>query len=159
MTRLILVRHGQSTWNAQGRIQGWADPPLDDTGQEQARRLAQRLAAEEHTISALYSSPLLRARQTAEALVREAGYTAMIELLPELGPDAEAIDVLHALAEHGVTEGHALLVGHMPLLGTLAGLLAREPLAFQPAQLARIECAEGARAGGGTLVLTVDPLG
>jgi broad specificity phosphatase PhoE len=68
MTRLILVRHGQSTWNAQGRIQGWADPPLDDTGQEQARRLAQRLAAEEHTISALYSSPLLRARQTAEAI-------------------------------------------------------------------------------------------
>jgi len=68
LTRLILVRHGQSTWNAQGRIQGWADPPLDDTGQEQARRLARRLAAEEHNISALYSSPLLRARQTAEAV-------------------------------------------------------------------------------------------
>lgn len=68
MTRLFLVRHGQSTWNAEGRIQGWADPPLDETGHEQARRLAVRLAAEEHGISALYSSPLLRARQTAEAV-------------------------------------------------------------------------------------------
>jgi broad specificity phosphatase PhoE len=68
MTKLILVRHGQSTWNAQGRIQGWADPPLDETGHEQARRLALRLAAEEHGISAIYSSPLLRARQTAEAV-------------------------------------------------------------------------------------------
>ena len=68
MTRLILVRHGQSTWNAQGRIQGWADPPLDEAGQEQARQLAHRLAAEEQNISALYSSPLLRARQTAEAI-------------------------------------------------------------------------------------------
>jgi broad specificity phosphatase PhoE len=68
MTRLLLVRHGQSTWNAQGRLQGWADPPLDETGQEQARWLARRLAAEEQNISAIYSSPLLRARQTAEAL-------------------------------------------------------------------------------------------
>jgi broad specificity phosphatase PhoE len=68
MTRLFLVRHGQSTWNAQGRIQGWADPPLDETGHEQARRLALRLAAEEHGVSAIYSSPLLRARQTAEAV-------------------------------------------------------------------------------------------
>jgi len=68
MTRLLLVRHGQSTWNAQGRIQGWADPPLDETGHEQARRLALRLAAEGHSISAIYSSPLLRAHQTAEAV-------------------------------------------------------------------------------------------
>jgi broad specificity phosphatase PhoE len=68
MTRLLLVRHGQSTWNAQGRIQGWADPQLDETGQEQARKLAHRLAAEEQNISALYSSPLLRARQTAETI-------------------------------------------------------------------------------------------
>ena len=68
MTRLFLVRHGQSTWNAEGRIQGWADPPLDETGHEQARRLALRLAAKDHGISAIYSSPLLRARQTAEAI-------------------------------------------------------------------------------------------
>jgi phosphohistidine phosphatase len=153
---LDLVRHGHAASAASG-----GDParPLTHAGLAAVRALARALPAGPEGPPRVFSSPLLRARQTAEALVREAGYTAMIELLPELGPDAEAIDVLHALAEHGVTEGHALLVGHMPLLGTLAGLLAREPLAFQPAQLARIECAEGARAGGGTLVLTVDPLG
>jgi broad specificity phosphatase PhoE len=68
MTQLLLIRHGQSTWNAAGRIQGWANPPLDDTGREQAQKLARRLAAEGHTIAAIYSSPLLRAKQTAEEI-------------------------------------------------------------------------------------------
>ena len=63
MTRLMLIRHGRSTWNAEGRIQGQADPPLDEMGREQARRLAERLHGE--PIVALYTSPLLRARETA----------------------------------------------------------------------------------------------
>ena len=66
MTQLLLIRHGQSTWNAEGRIQGWADPPLDETGLDQARKFAQRLAADGYTLAAIYSSPLLRAKQTAE---------------------------------------------------------------------------------------------
>ena len=66
MTRLLLTRHGQSTWNAEGRFQGWADPPLSETGLDQARKLAQRLAADGYTLAAIYSSPLLRAKQTAE---------------------------------------------------------------------------------------------
>ena len=68
MTQLLLIRHGQSTWNAEGRIQGWADPPLDEVGREQARKLARRLAAEEHGVTAIYTSPLARARQTAEQI-------------------------------------------------------------------------------------------
>jgi probable phosphoglycerate mutase len=68
MTQLLLIRHGQSTYNAAGRIQGWADPPLDETGLGQARRLAERLACEGSAVSAIYSSPLLRARQTAESI-------------------------------------------------------------------------------------------
>ena len=79
MTKLLLVRHGQSTWNAQGRLQGWADPPLDDTGQEQALKLARRLAAEEKNVSAIYSSPLLRARQTAEAIGLTLGLTVQTD--------------------------------------------------------------------------------
>ena len=75
MTQLLLIRHGQSTWNAIGRIQGWADPPLDDAGGEQARKLASRLATEEHNIAALYSSPLLRASQTAEQIGQTLGLT------------------------------------------------------------------------------------
>ena len=64
MTLLYLIRHGRSLWNAQNRMQGQADPPLDDTGREQARALAERLKGE--TFNAIYCSPLLRAKETAE---------------------------------------------------------------------------------------------
>lgn len=70
MTLLLLVRHGQSTWNAAGRIQGWADPPLDDIGRQQARQLAQRLINESYNVAAIYTSPLARAWQTAEEVAR-----------------------------------------------------------------------------------------
>lgn len=66
MLRLLLIRHGRSTWNAEGRIQGHADPPLDEVGREQARRLAERLR--EETLAALYASPLRRAQETAEII-------------------------------------------------------------------------------------------
>ncbi len=66
MTRLLLVRHGQSEWNAAGRIQGQIDIQLDETGLRQAQHIADRLATE--SIAAIYSSPLLRATATAEAI-------------------------------------------------------------------------------------------
>jgi len=61
--RLVLVRHGRTDWNAEGRFQGQADPPLDDFGWEQARRAAEFLAAMRPT--AIVSSDLRRAHQTA----------------------------------------------------------------------------------------------
>jgi broad specificity phosphatase PhoE len=66
MTRLLLVRHGQSEWNAAGRIQGQIDIQLDELGLQQAQRIAERLATE--SVAAIYSSPLLRAKATAEAI-------------------------------------------------------------------------------------------
>ena len=66
MTRLLLVRHGQSEWNAAGRIQGQIDIQLDKAGLQQAQRIADRLADE--TVAAIYSSPLQRAKVTADAI-------------------------------------------------------------------------------------------
>jgi probable phosphoglycerate mutase len=66
MTRLLLVRHGQSTWNAEGRWQGHADPPLSPLGERQARAAAPAVAG--LGVTALFSSDLLRAHQTAEIL-------------------------------------------------------------------------------------------
>jgi phosphoserine phosphatase len=66
MTRLFLVRHGQSEWNAAGRIQGQIDIQLDETGCQQAQLIADRLATE--AVAAVYSSPLLRAKSTADAI-------------------------------------------------------------------------------------------
>ena len=66
MTRLLLVRHGRSVWNSQGRIQGQIDIELDDEGVQQARQVAQRVR--QFDIAAIYSSPLQRARVTAEMI-------------------------------------------------------------------------------------------
>ena len=64
MARLLLVRHGQSTWNATGRWQGWADPPLSDLGRAQAEAAAPAAAP----VDAVVSSDLQRARETAEVM-------------------------------------------------------------------------------------------
>jgi probable phosphoglycerate mutase len=66
VTRLYLVRHGQSAGNAEGRFGGHSATPLSDLGREQARLTAEALARE--NINAIYSSDLLRTMQTAEPL-------------------------------------------------------------------------------------------
>ena len=64
--RLILIRHGASTWNDERRIQGQLDPPLSESGRAQAERLAARLAGCE--LDGFYSSDLARAHATAQAV-------------------------------------------------------------------------------------------
>jgi len=79
-SRLLLVRHGQSTWNHQKRIQGQLDPPLSELGWEQARSVASRLRDAE--LAGFYSSDLSRARETAEAIAELVGTRP--RLLPDL---------------------------------------------------------------------------
>jgi len=66
MTELILIRHGETDWNNEGRYQGQSDVPLNATGQKQAEDLAQKLRQE--TLDAIFSSDLARAQQTAQVL-------------------------------------------------------------------------------------------
>lgn len=82
--RVLLVRHGQSVWNAEGRWQGQLDPPLSDVGAEQARAAAAHLDG----VVAVATSDLDRARRTAEIL-------------------AEALGVGPAIVEPGLRERHA----------------------------------------------------
>src|SRR5688500_8423312 len=67
MTRLLLVRHGESEWNAVGRWQGWADPPLTELGLEQARLAAKAVGA----VDLIVASDLERAWHTAEVIAAE----------------------------------------------------------------------------------------
>jgi broad specificity phosphatase PhoE len=69
MTRIILVRHGQTAWNKSDRFRGRADVPLDDVGLAQAEATGRRVATQ-WTIRAVYSSPMSRAHNTAEAIAR-----------------------------------------------------------------------------------------
>jgi 2,3-bisphosphoglycerate-dependent phosphoglycerate mutase len=70
-TWLLVVRHGETRWNIDGRIQGHRDSPLTVTGRAQAEALAARLAAE--GVDALYSSDLGRARETAAPIAAATG--------------------------------------------------------------------------------------
>jgi probable phosphoglycerate mutase len=70
-TRLVLLRHGETAWNAVQRIQGQIDEPLNERGRWQAERAAAALRGE--GISQIYSSDLVRARATAQALADATG--------------------------------------------------------------------------------------
>ena len=74
---LYLLRHGETDWNAQRRIQGVADTPLNETGFSQARALVAPLRG--RLIAALYSSHLRRARQTAETIGETLGLEVHLE--------------------------------------------------------------------------------
>lgn len=76
MTKLFLVRHGETDWNRDGRWQGGSDTRLNETGREQARELADTL---DGSIDALYSSDLARARETAEILGAKLGLEVQLD--------------------------------------------------------------------------------
>ena len=101
---LVLVRHGESTWIAEGRFQGRGDPPLSEVGMRQARAVGRRLAAPERPPAlpvpegpalAIWHSPLARAAQTARAI-------------GEARADGAALAALDQLAELGQGEWEGL---------------------------------------------------
>lgn len=88
--RLLLIRHGESVGNAEGRYQGHTDYPLTERGRDQARRLARRLAGV--PLAAVYTSTLARAAQTA-AIIAEPHGLPVADL-----PDVREYDVGPAIS-------------------------------------------------------------
>ncbi len=78
-TRIIAIRHGETTWNVDSRIQGRLDIPLNAMGRQQAARMA--LALKDDPITAVYASDLTRAWETAQYL----GQVRGLEVTPEKG--------------------------------------------------------------------------
>ena len=114
MARLLLVRHGESTWNARGRWQGWADPPLSDLGRAQAEAAAPAAAP----VDAVVSSDLRRSRVTAE----------LMAALLEVGP----VHVEPGLRERDVGDFTGLTRAEIEerwpgVLSNVAASIARDP--------------------------------
>lgn len=77
MTELILIRHGETAWNAQRRLQGHLDIPLNVQGEKQAAALGQRLLSE--AVDTIVSSDLQRALQTAQAVALPRGLPVIVD--------------------------------------------------------------------------------
>jgi broad specificity phosphatase PhoE len=77
MTRICLIRHGQTDWNLEGRYQGQSDVPLNEKGLAQAKSLTEQL--KDKTFTTIYSSDLIRARQTAEPIANILGLPIQLE--------------------------------------------------------------------------------
>jgi phosphohistidine phosphatase len=119
--RLFLVRHAEAAPGEPDELR-----PLTDAGKATARTLGEQLAA--HAPRTVICSPLLRARETADAIARAAGIDAEVD--ERLAPGATPGDVVDAAAGRGET---VVLVGHQPDCGAAAAALSGGPEpAFPP---------------------------
>ncbi len=82
-TRILAIRHGETAWNVDTRIQGQLDIGLNDTGRWQAQRTAQALVHED--IAAVYSSDLSRAFETAQTIANALSARGALKVVPHLG--------------------------------------------------------------------------
>ena len=125
---VYIVRHGEAAPGSPDELR-----PLTEEGKRQSRALGERLAAEGR-LTAVRTSPLLRARETGEAIARAAG----VESEPDdrLAPGATAEQVRAVAADTG---GRVAIVGHQPDCGRIAAELSGgdEP-AFPPAGVVRV---------------------
>jgi probable phosphoglycerate mutase len=78
-TKLCLIRHGETAWNAERRLQGHTDIPLNTKGIQQARQMAQAIKNTRLSFDALYTSDLKRAADTANAIVELFGIEARVD--------------------------------------------------------------------------------
>lgn len=137
--RLYLVRHAA----AGRRGPAWPDDrlrPLTPDGRRRFRRVVRGIAAHGARIDLVLTSPLVRARQTADLLAAAFGAPRAV-VLPALAPGGTPARVVAALARRRSAARRIALVGHEPDLGSLAAWLigAREPLAFKKGGVCRID--------------------
>lgn len=150
MARLLLLRHAQSTWNAEGRWQGWADAPLSGEGESQAREMASRLAASGIGLAGAVSSDLARSISTARIVADLLGLGA-----PVVEPGLRERDVGDW---SGRTTEEIELIWPGAIEAWRAGRLERPPGGeHEPSFVGRVVAAVerlAARPGGPLLVIT-----
>jgi phosphohistidine phosphatase len=128
---LALLRHGLSAGQS-------PDAALLPEGAAYLRRLGAKLAAEHWQPAAIFTSPYVRARESAAVLASALGCEAPHVTLRALVPEGEPADALAAIAAAAPDAASVLVVSHMPLVGRLAQELVGEDLAFSPGTFVEI---------------------
>ena len=157
MLELYLVRHGV----AAERGKEWPDDskrPLTPDGIARLRRSARGLNAIGVTFDQIVTSPLVRARQTADVLAEELKGKPPIATADALAPAGSAAAVMQELVRH-VRNARVALVGHEPNMGELAAFLigAKVPLPFKKGAICRIDFSVFPPKGKGELCWFVTP--
>jgi len=123
---IILFRHGHAIDDTGSSSLGDAGRWLSGKGRERTREVAKKLAASKKKRPVeIWTSPLVRAVQTAEIAAEAAGLTDAVHVREELSPGRDPADVVRALAEYS-GPGPLALVGHEPSLSILAATLLGE---------------------------------
>jgi phosphohistidine phosphatase len=125
--RVFLVRHAEAAPGEPDELR-----PLTEAGRTSARLLAEQLAAE--SLAAVVSSPLLRARQTAERIAAAA--ELVVETNPQLAPGADARALREAVAGRGET---VVAVGHQPDCSKIVLELTGTQMSFVPGAFLEVE--------------------
>jgi len=142
------MRHGHALPAADGNDAGRR---LSPRGREDLERLAARLEGLGWRPDRAFTSPLSRARESAQIALRVAAPGLALEVMEALEPDSDPETILAALTAAQATAGHVFLVGHQPLMGLLAGwLLGSAAPAFPTGSLRRIEFAGDLAPAAGT---------
>lgn len=147
--RLTLVRHGDAGPNYSAL--GDAGRCLTQHGRQQALATGAALRERDVVPSHAWTSPLVRAVQTAELIVSQLDFPGPIEAQPHLYPDSEAAQLLGALAQLDA-KANVLVVGHMPYMASTAGqLLGLRVSSLHTAEAFHMEFAGSPKVGGAEL--------
>ena len=154
---LYLIRHGL----AEERGDAWPDDakrPLTEEGMSRLRRAARALVRLDVTVDVVLTSPLVRARQTAELLAAAFSPHPSLVNVDALAPGGNPPAMAAEIEKHG-RRHHILIVGHEPGLGELAGWLvgSRNAIEFKKGGICRIDVEGSTLRGGGALRWMMTP--
>lgn len=144
--KLYILRHGEAVEHGDPRYKKDADRPLTPRGRKRTRQLANALRQMGIEFDLILSSPLVRARQTAEIVAHRLALQNRLEFTDHLTPDGSYRELIAALAQVRPAPQSVLLVGHEPHLSGLISLLttggAGLAVTLKKGGLCRLEIAE-----------------
>ena len=141
--KLYILRHGEAADHGDPRYENDADRPLTPRGIQRTKALAHTLRLMDISFDVIFSSPLVRARETAEIVERGLRLHGRLELTEHLALSGDVEKLVHQLNKIRPAPGSILLVGHEPYLSHLVSLLctggSHLSLALKKSGLCRME--------------------